>query len=168
MLFLTHSGSVQFQREVRWYVPPVPLSQEKQSMASRSTWRFARRFVGVPEWEHQNKKNPLCSQRLMSFILRVCAWILRCYLKSDFILATFVRFILSKWVQHKALSTELKFPPWFIVLTVVLLDTCLTGAHCTLSGAFTAILLISRQKNNNPGPVNSVFPFTVYSMLLLT
>lgn len=75
VLLLTHSGSVQSQREVRWYVPPVPLSQEKQSMASRSTWRFARRFVDVPEWEHQNKKKKqktLCSQTLLSFLLHVC------------------------------------------------------------------------------------------------
>lgn len=66
-----------------------------------------------------------------------------------------------------SLSTELKFPPQFIVLTAVLLDTSLTGAHCTLSGAFTAILLISRQKNNNLGLVISDFPHTVYNMLLL-
>lgn len=62
VLFLTHSGSVQSQRGVRWYVPPVPLSHEKQSMASRSTWRFARRFVGVPEWEYQKEKNTLFSE----------------------------------------------------------------------------------------------------------
>lgn len=66
-----------------------------------------------------------------------------------------------------SLSTEPKFPPWVIVLTAVLLDTSLPGARCTLSGAFTAVLLISKLKNNNPGPVISVFPLTVYNMLLL-
>lgn len=73
----------------------------------------------------------------------------------------------SPWPQEahgdlpEGLWVFLKFPPWFIVLTGVM-------RYLSLSGAFTAILLISRQKNNNPGPVISVSPLTVYSTLLLT
>lgn len=66
------SGSVQSQREVRWYVPPAPLSQGKQSMASRSTWRFARRFVGVPEWVHQDPKMALFSEMNVLYSAYVC------------------------------------------------------------------------------------------------
>lgn len=43
--FLTPNGSEQSQSEVKWFVPPVPLLPGKQSMASRNTWRFARRSV---------------------------------------------------------------------------------------------------------------------------
>lgn len=168
MLLLIHSGSVQSQREVRWYVLPVPLSQGKQSMASRSTWRFARRFVGVTEWVHRNKKTTLCSQRF-NVLCSACLCInIKMLFRIRFHIGNICQtYSIKVSTASGSLSTELKFPPWFIVLTAVLLDTSLTGAHCTLSGAFTAILLISRQKNNNPGPVISVFPLTVYNMLLL-
>lgn len=43
--YLTHNGSEQSRSVVKWCVPPVPLSPGKQFMASRNTWRFARRSV---------------------------------------------------------------------------------------------------------------------------
>lgn len=43
VLFPTPSGSELSQSEVKWFVPHVLLSPGKQSMASRNTWRFARR-----------------------------------------------------------------------------------------------------------------------------
>lgn len=66
-----HSGTVQSQREGRWYVPPVPLSQGKQSMVSRSTWRFARRFVGVLEWVQQNPEMTLFLEIIVLYSMYV-------------------------------------------------------------------------------------------------
>lgn len=149
--------------------PTCSIVTRKTVHGLKKHMEICQKVCGCSRMGAPKRKKRLCCQTLMSFFLHVSALISRCYFKSDFILARFVICILSKWVQHKALSAQSwNFLPWFIVLTAVLLDTSFPGAHCTLSDAFTAILLISRQKNNNTGPIISIFPLTVYNMLLLT